>query len=112
MTYLLRSAGYRYRVAVDGQEGIDLAREELPDLVLCDIHMPVLSGYEVAKQFKQDARLRDVPIVAVTAYAMVGDREQILSSGFDMYIAKPIKPETFIQDIETMLSPERVAQQL
>jgi CheY-like chemotaxis protein len=102
MTYLLKAAGHEPLFAVDGAHGLDMAKREMPDLVLCDIHMPNKSGYEVACEFKSDASLCSIPLIAITSYAMVGDRERILSSGFDNYIAKPITPETFVEEIEEM----------
>jgi len=103
VTYLLRASGYEPLVASDGIQGLEVARRELPDLVLCDIHMPNKSGYEVACDFKSDARLVDIPLIAITSYAMVGDGERILASGFDRYISKPINPETFVQEVESFL---------
>jgi CheY-like chemotaxis protein len=100
ITYLLRASGYEPMVATNGFEGLAMAKQELPDLVLCDIHMPNKSGYDVACDFKSNPNLWSVPLVAITSYAMVGDRELILASGFDMYVAKPIDPETFVHEIE------------
>jgi len=100
ITYLLKASGYEPIIALDGAQGIDAAKSELPDLVLCDIHMPNKSGYDVACEFKTDPRLSSIPLIAITSYAMVGDRERILASGFDSYIAKPIIPETFVQEVE------------
>ena len=77
--------------------------EERPDIILCDIHLPDRDGTEVAQLLRRDPRLRGVPFVAVTALAMVGDRERILGSGFDGYIAKPIEPEQFILALDGFL---------
>lgn len=103
VTYLLRASGYMPLVAEDGMTGLDLARANLPDLVLCDIHMPGMNGFEVAEEFKNDPTLKAIPLIALTAYAMLGDRDHILASGFDRYLSKPIQPETFIQEIEAFL---------
>lgn len=103
VTYLLRASGYTPLVAEDGVAGMELARAHIPDLVLCDIHMPGKNGFEVAEEFKKDDKLKAIPLIALTAYAMLGDRDHILASGFDKYLSKPINPETFIQEIEALL---------
>lgn len=106
MRFLLTAHGYAVLAARDGEEGSEVARRELPDLILCDLQMPGIDGYEVAKRLKGTPALRHIPIVAVTAYAMVGDRDKVLSMGFDGYLAKPIAPETFVQQVEAFLKPE------
>lgn len=95
MVYLLTSFGHQALEAHEGAEGIEKARREKPDLILVDIHMPRMDGYEVARILSADTECSQIPLVAVTALAMVGDRERILSSGFSGYIAKPIDPEAF-----------------
>lgn len=100
MVYLLTAFGHRALEAHDGSEGIELARHEKPDLILLDIHMPRMDGYEVARRLNADPECRKIPIVAVTALAMVGDREKILASGFSGYIAKPLDPETFATQVQ------------
>jgi two-component system cell cycle response regulator len=107
MTYLLEAFGYATSKAVDGAGGLELARREVPDLVVCDIQLPDLDGYEVARRLKADATLNGIPLVAVTALAMVGDRRRIMDAGFDGYIAKPIDPESFVTEIEAFLRPEQ-----
>lgn len=107
MTYLLNAFGYTTVVARDGQTGVELAKERQPALILCDLAMPVLDGYGVAECIKRDPALRDIPLLAVTASAMVGDRDRVLSSGFDDYISKPIIPETFVAQVEAHLHPRR-----
>src|ERR1041385_1265644 len=106
MTYLLRAFGHAVISARDGNAGLALARAEKPDLVLCDIHLPGLSGMDVARSIRSDRALDGVPLIAVTAFAMVGDRETILAAGFDGYLAKPIAPEAFVQQVEAFLRPE------
>jgi two-component system cell cycle response regulator len=96
MSYLLRAWGHEVRQATDGVAGLAAARRESPDLIICDIQMPGLDGYDVARQLKTDPALRGVPALAVTALAMVGDRERALQAGFDGHIAKPIEPESFM----------------
>jgi two-component system cell cycle response regulator len=103
MVYLLRSFGYEYLVARDGAEGLDVARRERPNLIICDIQLPNIDGYEVARRLKSEADFRSIPLVAVTALAMVGDRDRVLAVGFNGYIAKPVQAETFISQIEKFL---------
>jgi two-component system, cell cycle response regulator len=103
MTYLLQAFGYATLTARDGKEGLEVAQRERPDLIVCDIQLPVMNGYEVARQIKADPALRDIPLVAVTAYAMVDDRQKTLAAGFDGYLTKPIAPETFVRQIEAFM---------
>ncbi len=103
MDYLLRSFGFETLVAVHGGVGIDIARRERPDLIICDIEMPTLDGYEFARMAKGDELLRHIPLIAVTAYAMVGDRDRILSMGFEGYISKPIEPLEFVNLVKGFL---------
>ena len=100
--YVLRAHGYEPLLATSGAEGLRIAEEARPALILLDIRMPHMDGYEVAARVKQ-ADLKGTKVVAVTASAMVGDRERIAAAGFDGYIQKPIDPETFIADIERFL---------
>lgn len=106
MTYLLRAFAYEVSTAEDGGKGLKAIRTTSPDLVICDVHLPTMSGYEVARWMKQDPAIKDIPLVAVTALAMVGDRDKVLSAGFDGYIAKPISPEFFMQQMEKFLRPD------
>jgi two-component system cell cycle response regulator len=103
VTYLLRAWGHEAVTATDGEAGIALARAEPPDLVVCDIQMPGIDGYEVARLLRADAHLHDVPLVAVTAYAMVGDGDKALAAGFDLHIPKPIEPEGFMAALSRLL---------
>jgi two-component system cell cycle response regulator len=105
MTYLLRAFGHTVLAAEDGRLGLAAARREQPDLIICDVQLPEMDGYEVARWLKSDPRLRTVPLVAVTALAMVGDRDRVLAAGFDGYLAKPIDPETFVRQMEGFLRP-------
>ncbi|GMW01551.1 MAG: hypothetical protein AMXMBFR84_26880 [Candidatus Hydrogenedentota bacterium] len=97
--YILEKAGHEVIEACTGQEGIDLATSEHPALILLDIQLPVMDGYSVAKELRRVASLNRVPIVAVTSYAMPGDRERVLESGCSGYIEKPINPSTFLSEI-------------
>jgi CheY-like chemotaxis protein len=101
--YLLQSFGHTVLTAADGEIGVEMVRNERPDLVLCDVQLPKLDGIGVARAIRSDPDLRDVPLIAVTAFAMVGDRDKMLQAGFDGYLPKPITPETFLSDIESFL---------
>jgi two-component system, cell cycle response regulator len=103
MAYLLSASGHKALEAHDGGEGLIKAKNERPDLILLDIHMPQMDGYEVVRRLREDCQFSKIPIVAVTALAMVGDREKILGSGFDGYIAKPIEAEMFLSQVNSFL---------
>jgi two-component system cell cycle response regulator DivK len=101
--FILEKCGYQVIQARDGETGIALARRMKPDLILLDIQLPVMDGYAVAQELTRDGELRLTPIVAVTSYALLGDRERILAAGCAGYIEKPINPATFITEIERYL---------
>ncbi len=103
VTFILERSGYEVIQARDGREGIELAIQIKPALILLDIQLPVMDGYAVARELRNNPVIGDVPIVAVTSYAMVGDREKILAAGCLGYIEKPIDPETFMGEIEKYL---------
>jgi CheY-like chemotaxis protein len=103
--YLLRAHGFTPRLARSGTEGLRLALAQRPDVVLLDIRMPGLDGYELAAAIKSTPALERTLVVAVTASAMVGDPERIVAAGFDGYIQKPIDPETFMATLEQFLPP-------
>ena len=105
MTYLLTAFGHTTIAAVDGAEGVEVALRTRPDLILCDLALPKLDGFEVARRLKADSTLKSVPLIAVTASAMAGDRAKVIATGFDGYITKPIAPETFLSEVEAYLSP-------
>ncbi|MGA9335455.1 MAG: response regulator [Rudaea sp.] len=107
MTYLLGAFGHSTVVAINGEQGIEMAREHHPDLILCDIHLPGVDGYTVARNLKGDACLSGTPIVAVSALVMVGDREKGLAAGFDGYIPKPIDPQDFVAQVDGFLHAEQ-----
>lgn len=102
-TFLLERNGYHVICAVDGPRGIALAKELNADLILLDIQLPGMDGYEVAQALRAMAPLRNTPIIAVTSYAMVGDREKTIAAGCNGYIEKPINPETFVDEIGKFL---------
>lgn len=106
--YVLRAYGYAPMLARNGAEGIRIAAEARPHLILLDIRMPDIDGYEVAAAIREMDTLAGARIVAVTASAMVGDREQIAAAGFDGYIQKPIDPETFMDQLRPFLSAEQL----
>jgi CheY-like chemotaxis protein len=103
MTYLLNAFGHTTITARDGEEGMEAALRHVPDLILCDLALPKLDGYGVAQRLRAEPRLRTVPLIAVTASAMVGDRDKVIAVGFDGYISKPITPETFVAEVESYL---------
>jgi two-component system, cell cycle response regulator DivK len=102
-TFILEKQGYDVIQAREGSEGVRLAGECEPDLILLDIQLPEMDGYEVAHALRQNPTLDGVPIVAVTSYAMVGDRERVLAAGCTGYIEKPINPDTFVAQVEVHL---------
>jgi two-component system, cell cycle response regulator len=109
MVYLLQAFGYVTLTAINGKDGLNVILAELPDLIICDIELPGINGYEIARQLKNDAMLHTIPLVAVTAFAMVGDRDRVLAAGFNGYIAKPIEPEVFVAQVEAYLPADRLA---
>lgn len=104
MVYILSACKHEVLEAHEGIDGLQKARNEHPDLILLDIHMPQMDGYEVARRLTADSHCSRIPLVAVTALAMVGDREKIIASGFNGYIAKPIEAESFISQVNHFLS--------
>ncbi|CAB1078979.1 FOG: CheY-like receiver [Olavius algarvensis Delta 1 endosymbiont] len=104
ITFILEKHGYEVVQAQDGRLGIELALASDPDLIILDIQLPEMDGYSVAQQLKANPRFRTLPIVAVTSYAMAGDRERVLRAGCTGYIEKPINPEMFMSQIEKFLS--------
>ena len=103
--YLLNRGGYTVLEAADGAAGVRLALSAHPDLVLCDLQMPVLNGYEVVRCLRANPAWHTVPVIAVTAFSMPGDRDTALAAGFDDYLTKPITPEIFVQQIAAFLPP-------
>ncbi|MEQ8665862.1 MAG: response regulator [Rhodospirillales bacterium] len=101
---LLQANGFQTVQTMDGRDAMSLARQHRPDLILMDIQLPEISGLEVTKMMKADDDLRDIPVVAVTAFAMKGDEEKIRQGGCEGYIAKPISVPTFLETINKFLS--------
>ena len=100
---LLEGHGYDIVQTKDGREVLQFAKQHRPDLILMDIQLPEVSGLEVTRWIKDDEELRDIPIIAVTAFAMKGDEEKIRSGGCEAYIAKPISFASVLQTIEKVL---------
>lgn len=100
---ILKSGGYEVIPATTGKEGIETAKKENPDLILMDIQLPDMDGLEVTKRIRESETNEKIPIIALTSYAMVGDREKAFSAGCTGYIEKPINPDTFISEIEKYL---------
>ena len=102
-TFLLEQGGYEVVTAKDGLEAIDKTKAEKPDLILMDMQLPEMNGYEATKRIKSVADISHIPIVSVTSYAMAGDREKVLAAGCVGYIEKPIDPDSFVSEIEKYL---------
>ncbi|HZM75693.1 MAG TPA: response regulator [Candidatus Limnocylindrales bacterium] len=109
MTYLLSAAGHRVHPAQTGVQALATARSSHLDLILLDLQLPDLDGYQVLKALRAEERYAATKIVAVTAVAMVGDRERTLTAGFDHYVPKPINPRTFVSEIENWLPSRYLA---
>ena len=90
--------------AEDGQSGIDMAKNEMPDIILLDLSLPVIDGWNVARQLKADANTKDIPIIALTAHAMKGDREKALDAGCDDYDTKPVNLEGLLDKMHKLTS--------
>ncbi len=105
MSFLLERSGFVVVQATTGKEGIRLANEKKPHAILLDIQLPELDGYQVAREIRKCPLLRDTPIIAVTSYAMPGDKERILAAGATGYIEKPINPDTFVMQLIEYLTP-------
>jgi len=103
ITFILKNKAYDVIEARSGEEGVEMAKKEKPDLIIMDIQLPGIDGLETTKRIRESEANGGVPIVALTSYAMVGDREKALDAGCTGYIEKPINPETFMSEIETYL---------
>jgi CheY-like chemotaxis protein len=102
----LARRGYQVVIAVDGQQGVDAALAEAPDLILMDMSLPVLDGWEATRRLKAEAKTRAIPIIALTAHAMAGDREKALEAGCDDYDTKPIELPRLLGKIDALLGKE------
>jgi CheY-like chemotaxis protein len=99
----LRRKGYEVLIATDGQAGVEMARAEMPALILMDMSLPVLDGWEATRQLKAAAETRAIPIIALTAHAMAGDRDQALAAGCDDYDSKPVEFDRLLDKIKGLL---------
>jgi CheY-like chemotaxis protein len=99
----LRRKGFDVAVAVDGRQGLAMARAAAPDLVLMDMSLPVLDGWEATRELKADAETRHIPVIALTAHAMAGDRERALQAGCDEYDTKPVEFDRLLGKIQALL---------
>jgi two-component system cell cycle response regulator DivK len=100
---LLTGSGYVVAEAANGQAGVDITRSERPDLVLMDIQLPIMDGYEATRQIKTDANLKATPVIAVSSYAMKGDEEKARAAGCDHYVTKPYSPVQLLRIIRGFL---------
>jgi two-component system cell cycle response regulator DivK len=100
----LKKRGYEVSIAVDGAEGLEKARSEAPDLILMDMSLPVIDGWEATRQLKADEATRGIPVVALTAHAMTTDREKALEAGCDAYETKPVELPRLLETIEKLLA--------
>lgn len=99
----LERKGYEVLIAVDGAEGVRLARTEMPDLILMDMNLPEVDGWEATRRIKADATTRNIPVIALTAHAMTGDRQKALDAGCDDYDSKPVDLDRLLGKMEALL---------
>jgi len=102
--FLLRSQGYQVREASTAKEAFEMLTAEIPDLIVMDIQLPGMDGLETTRKLKEQPATADIPVIAVTSYAMKGDREKALAAGCAGYVTKPIDKNTFIQEVTAHLS--------
>jgi len=101
----LMKRGYDITMAVDGEAGVEAAQRELPDLILLDMSLPVMDGWTAAGHLKGDERTQDIPVIALTAHALAGDREKTIEAGCDDYDTKPVDINRLVSKIEALLGP-------
>lgn len=106
LSFLLENNSYEVFQAYNGKDGIRVANEVKPDVILLDIQIPEMDGYQVAQALRKNQAFNHIPVIAVTSHAMVGDREKAMESGATGYIEKPIDPDNFIQRMESCFSEE------
>jgi len=107
MEMTLRVKNYTLLKATDGEEALDMARRERPDLIIMDVRLPRMSGLEVTRKLREDPAFSHTPIIGVTAHAMKGDREKVLEAGCDAYLSKPINTRELPEVVAEMLSPRQ-----
>ena len=103
---LLSNAGYELIEAVNGEDGVALALSTRPDLILMDIQLPVMDGYEATRRIKSNAELKSIPVIAVTSYALSGDEAKARAAGCDAYVAKPFSPRQLLAKVREYLPTE------
>lgn len=108
MSDVLMAAGYAVQPARSAEEGLEAARAQLPDLILMDIGLPGMDGHAAVRELKADPSTRDIPVIAVTAFAMAGDAERAAESGFDGYVTKPVVTRTLPDIVARMLAARGV----
>lgn len=106
--YLFASKGYKVVEAMDGEEGVRMAEQERPDIILMDVQLPRMDGYEATRRIKANPALRHIPIVAVTSFALSGDDVKAIEAGCDDYVAKPFKPRDLLEKVEQILASREV----
>jgi two-component system, cell cycle response regulator DivK len=104
LTRRLARRGYQVETAADGKQGLEMAGSSSPDLILLDLSLPEMDGWQVLQQLKQDPKMRSIPVMALTAHALVTDRVRALQEGFDDYDIKPIELPRLLQKVETLLN--------
>jgi two-component system, cell cycle response regulator DivK len=104
ISFILKGAGYTVIEAVTGEEGVETALRERPDLILMDIQLPGIDGYETTRRIRASPEGTKVPVIALTSYAMTGDRERALAAGCTGYVEKPINPDTILDEIGKFLT--------
>lgn len=100
---LLSKSGYELIEATNGEEGVALALSQRPDLILMDVQLPIIDGYEATRRIKSNAELRSIPVIAVTSYALSGDEAKARAAGCDAYVAKPFSPRLLLAKIREYL---------
>ncbi len=103
ISFLLEKEGFEVVIATNGLEGIEAARKQQVDLIIMDIKMPKIDGYETTKRIRRLKKYKSIPIIALTSYAMVKDKEKAMKAGCTGYMSKPITPETFTEEIKKFL---------
>lgn len=99
--------GYEVVMALDGEQGVQMAQSSMPDLILMDMSLPLIDGWEATRRIKQVEAMRSIPIIALTAHAMAGDREKAMQAGCDDYDTKPVELPRLLEKIETLLSKKQ-----
>ena len=100
----LERRGYEITIAVDGQEGLAAAHAQLPDLILMDMSLPIVDGWEATRRLKAEPKTRAIPVIGLTAHSMAGDREKVLAAGCDDYDTKPVELDRLVGKIERLLN--------